>query len=133
MAARRKRLYDVKAVNRKFPVGSWVLRYYPPASQKNWDHHGLDLKLCFWVNARSIVSYMYDNARSMVSYMYHNAGSMVSYVYDNAGSMVSYMYHNARSMVSYVYDNAELLETSYLLKTPIYSPRLVCAVVVNTL
>ena len=29
-AARRKRLYDTKAVNRKFPVGSWVLRYYPP-------------------------------------------------------------------------------------------------------
>ena len=28
--ARRKYLYDVKAVNRKFPVGSWVLRYYPP-------------------------------------------------------------------------------------------------------
>ena len=24
-AARRKRLYDTKAVNRKFPVGSWVL------------------------------------------------------------------------------------------------------------
>ena len=33
-AARRKRLYDVKAVNRKFPVGSWVLCYYPPAAQK---------------------------------------------------------------------------------------------------
>ena len=33
-AARRKRLYDVKAVNRKFPVGSWVLRYYPLAAQK---------------------------------------------------------------------------------------------------
>ena len=33
-AARRKRLYDVKAMNRKFPVGSWVLRYYPPAAQK---------------------------------------------------------------------------------------------------
>ena len=33
-AARQKRLYDVKAVNRKFPVGSWVLRYYPPAAQK---------------------------------------------------------------------------------------------------
>ena len=33
IAARRKRLYDVKAVNSKFPVGSWVLRYYPPASQ----------------------------------------------------------------------------------------------------
>ena len=33
-AARRKRLYDVKAVNMKFPVGSWVLRYYPPAAQK---------------------------------------------------------------------------------------------------
>ena len=32
-AARRKRLYDRKAVNRKFPVGSWVLRYYPPAAQ----------------------------------------------------------------------------------------------------
>ena len=33
-AARRRRLYDVKAVNRKYPVGSWVLRYYPPAAQK---------------------------------------------------------------------------------------------------
>ena len=33
-AARRKRLHDVKAVNRKFPVGSWVLRFYPPAAQK---------------------------------------------------------------------------------------------------
>ena len=33
-AAWRKRLYDVKAVNRKFSVGSWVLRYYPPAAQK---------------------------------------------------------------------------------------------------
>ena len=33
MAARRKRLYDTKAVNRKFPIGSWVLRYYPPAAQ----------------------------------------------------------------------------------------------------
>ena len=32
-AACRKRLYDTKAVNRKFPVGSWVLRYYPPAAQ----------------------------------------------------------------------------------------------------
>ena len=32
-ANRRKRLYDTKAVNRKFPVGSWVLRYYPPAAQ----------------------------------------------------------------------------------------------------
>ena len=32
MAARQKRLYDTKAVNRKFPVGSWVLRYYPPAA-----------------------------------------------------------------------------------------------------
>ena len=29
----RKRLYDTKAVNRKFPVGSWVLRYYPLAAQ----------------------------------------------------------------------------------------------------
>ena len=32
-ASRRKRLYDTKAVNRKFPMGSWVLRYYPPAAQ----------------------------------------------------------------------------------------------------
>ena len=32
-AAHRKRLYDTKAVNRKFPVGSWVLRYSPPATQ----------------------------------------------------------------------------------------------------
>ena len=31
--ARQKRLYDTKAVNRKFPVGSSVLRYYPPAAQ----------------------------------------------------------------------------------------------------
>ena len=31
--ARWKRLYDTKAANRKFPVGSWVLRYYPPAAQ----------------------------------------------------------------------------------------------------
>ena len=33
MVARRKRLYDIKAVNRKFPVGSCVLRYYLPAAQ----------------------------------------------------------------------------------------------------
>ena len=32
-AACRKRLNDTKAVNRKFPVGSWVLCYYPPAAQ----------------------------------------------------------------------------------------------------
>ena len=32
-APRRKRLYDTKAVNRKFPIGSWVLQYYPPAAQ----------------------------------------------------------------------------------------------------
>ena len=32
-ATQRKRLYDVKAVNRKFPVRSWVLRYYPLAAQ----------------------------------------------------------------------------------------------------
>ena len=32
-AARHKQLYDVKAVNRKFPIGSWVLRNYPPAAQ----------------------------------------------------------------------------------------------------
>ena len=31
--ARRKRLYDIKTVNRKFPIGSWVLRYCPPAAQ----------------------------------------------------------------------------------------------------
>ena len=32
-AARRKRLYNTKVVNRKFPVGSWVLQYYPPPAQ----------------------------------------------------------------------------------------------------
>ena len=32
-AARHKRLYDVEAANHKFPIGSWVLRYYPPAAQ----------------------------------------------------------------------------------------------------
>ena len=38
-AARRKRLYDTKAENRKFPVGSWVLRYYPPAAQHKLGPH----------------------------------------------------------------------------------------------
>ena len=33
-ATQRKRLYDVKAVSRKFPVESWVLHYYPAAAQK---------------------------------------------------------------------------------------------------
>ena len=28
---RQKRNYDSKAVARAFPIGSWVLRYYPPA------------------------------------------------------------------------------------------------------
>ena len=32
-AIRQKRVYDQKAVNRKFPRGSWVLRYYPPTAQ----------------------------------------------------------------------------------------------------
>ena len=32
-SARRKQLHDIKAVNRKFPIGSWVLRYYPPVAQ----------------------------------------------------------------------------------------------------
>ena len=39
-AAGRKRLYDTKAVNRKFPVGSLVLRYYPLSI--NWVPHGLE-------------------------------------------------------------------------------------------
>ena len=45
-AAHRKRLYDAKAVNRKFPVGSWVLRYYPPPPPQpcntSWVLPGLD-------------------------------------------------------------------------------------------
>ena len=46
-AARRKRLYDVKAVNRTFPVGSWVLRYYPPAAHN---------KLGFpWIGPQQVV------------------------------------------------------------------------------
>ena len=32
-AARRKWIYDIKAVNQKFSVGLWVLRYNPPAAQ----------------------------------------------------------------------------------------------------
>ena len=32
-AGRRKRLYDIKATERKFPLRSWVLRYYPPAAK----------------------------------------------------------------------------------------------------
>ena len=46
-AALRKRLYGIKEVNKKFPVGLWVLRYYPPPPLRqlntNWDLHGLDL------------------------------------------------------------------------------------------
>jgi len=30
---RQKRYYDTKAVSRDFPLGSWVLRYYPPKKQ----------------------------------------------------------------------------------------------------
>ena len=46
-AARRKRLYDVKAVNHKFSVGSWVLCYCPPAAQH---------KLVFpWVGPQQVV------------------------------------------------------------------------------
>ena len=33
-AARRKRLYDIKAVHRKFPIKSWILRLYPFAAQQ---------------------------------------------------------------------------------------------------
>ena len=32
-ATRQKRAYDQKAVDKKFPRGSWVLRYYPPVAQ----------------------------------------------------------------------------------------------------
>ena len=32
-ATRQKRAYDQNAVNRKFPKGSWVLRYYPPMAK----------------------------------------------------------------------------------------------------
>ena len=46
MVAHRKWLYDTKAVNRKFPIGSWVLRYYPPPPPRklntNWTLPGLD-------------------------------------------------------------------------------------------
>ena len=42
-----KRLYDTKAVNRKFPAGSWVLRYYPPAAQ-----HKLDFP---WIGPNQVV------------------------------------------------------------------------------
>ena len=49
-AARRKRLYDTKAVNRKFPVGSWVLRYYPPPPPA--DQHKLGSP---WIGPRQVV------------------------------------------------------------------------------
>ena len=45
--AHRKRLYDTKAVNRKFPVGSWVLRYYPQLLSTSWVLPGLDLTKSF--------------------------------------------------------------------------------------
>ena len=32
-AVRQKRYYDQKVAERRFPIGSWVLRYYPPAAQ----------------------------------------------------------------------------------------------------
>ena len=46
-ASRKKWLYDTKAVNRKFPVGSWVLQYYPPAAQ-----HKLG---CPWIGPHQVV------------------------------------------------------------------------------
>ena len=63
-AARRKRLYDVKAVNRKFPVGSWVLRYYPPAAQKKLGSP--------WVEPQQVVrSYRWHTERSAHPYYLH--------------------------------------------------------------
>ena len=47
-AARRKRLYDTNAVNRKFLVGLWVLRYYPPAAR-----HKFGLSLDWTSSSRS--------------------------------------------------------------------------------
>ena len=32
-AARQKKYYDQRVVGRKFPIGMWVLRYWPPAAQ----------------------------------------------------------------------------------------------------
>ena len=44
---RQKRNYDIKAVARAFPIGCWMLRYYPPA-RKN--------KLCSpWIGPYKIV------------------------------------------------------------------------------
>ena len=42
-----KRLNDTKVVNRKFPVGSWVLRYYPPAA-----HHKLGSP---WIGSQQVI------------------------------------------------------------------------------
>ena len=39
---RQKRNYDSKAVARAFPIGSWVLRYYPQHVKTNCVRHGLD-------------------------------------------------------------------------------------------
>ena len=41
-AACRKWLYDTKAVNWKFSVGSWVLRYSPQPHSTRWVRPGLD-------------------------------------------------------------------------------------------
>ena len=44
---RQKRSYDSKAVARTFPIGCWVLRYYPPARKD---------KLCSpWIGPYKVV------------------------------------------------------------------------------
>ena len=55
--ARRKQLYDIKAVNRKFRVGSWVLRYYPPAAQhKLWSP---------WIGPNQVIRQATGHARGI--------------------------------------------------------------------
>ena len=39
---RQKGNYDSKAVARAFPIGSWALRYYPPARKNKLCLHELD-------------------------------------------------------------------------------------------
>ena len=66
-AAPRKRLCDVKAVNRKFPVGSWVLRYYRWL-RKSWDPLGLGHSK--WFDRLPATSLAYRKDQTLLSYSY---------------------------------------------------------------
>ena len=73
MAARWKRLYDVKAVNRKFPVGSWpgdrgCCNITHQRLRKSWDPLGLDLNRWYDKQPATLLVYKKDRTPPLSSY-----------------------------------------------------------------